>query len=136
MNSQHRWRHSVLDHRELRRCSPGPPSSPRTGRHARKIEPKVPSVVMTFEPHPMKVLHPDRKLTRIFDFEDQRNCLEGGGHRHCLVVEPFSREFSQVTASGFERVDLPPISARKPMIVGYDFSFGADRKGLDRFLAK
>ncbi len=55
----------------------------------------LPSVVMTFDPHPMKVLHPDRGLQRIFDFEDQRRGLEAMGF-DVLVVEPFSREFSQL----------------------------------------
>lgn len=94
---------------------------------------KVPSVVMTFEPHPMKVLHPDRKLTRIFDFEDQRSRLENAGV-DILVVEPFSREFSQVPAERFLSEWIYRPFSPRAVIVGYDFSFGADRMGSIDFL--
>jgi riboflavin kinase/FMN adenylyltransferase len=93
----------------------------------------VPSVVMTFEPHPVKVLHPDRKLTRIFDFEDQRKCLESAGI-DLMVVEPFSREFSQVTAERFLNEWIYRPFCPRDVIVGYDFSFGSERKGSIDFL--
>lgn len=96
-------------------------------------ESKVPSVVMTFEPHPVKVLHPDRKLMRIFDFEDQRKCLEAAGIDQ-LVVEPFSREFSQVGAERYLSEWIYRPFSPKAVIVGYDFSFGAERKGSIEFL--
>ena len=94
---------------------------------------KVPSVLMTFEPHPMKVLHPDRHVSRIFDFEDQRKCLEAAGIDQ-LVVEPFSREFSQVTAERYLNEWIYRPFSPKAVIVGYDFSFGAERKGSIEFL--
>lgn len=93
----------------------------------------VPSVVMTFEPHPVKVLHPDRKLTRIFDFEDQRCCLEKAGI-DLMIVEPFSREFSQVAAERFLNEWIYRPFCPRSLIVGYDFSFGSERKGSIDFL--
>ena len=91
------------------------------------------SVLMTFEPHPVKVLHPDRKLTRIFDFEDQKKCLEAAG-LDLLVVEPFSREFSQFPAERFLGEWIYRPFSPRTVIVGYDFSFGADRKGSIEFI--
>lgn len=93
----------------------------------------IPSVVMTFEPHPVKVLHPDRKLTRIFDFEDQRDQLAKAGI-DILVVEPFSREFSQVPAERYLNEWVFRPFSPKNLIVGYDFSFGSERKGSIEFL--
>ncbi len=93
----------------------------------------VPSVVMTFEPHPVKVLHPDRKLTRIFDFDDQRKCLELAGI-DLMVVEPFSREFSQVGAERYLNEWIYRPFCPRDVIVGYDFSFGSERKGSIDFL--
>lgn len=93
----------------------------------------LPSVVMTFEPHPVKVLHPDRKLPRIFDLEDQREQLEKLGV-DVLVVEPFSREFSQVPAERFVREWVYKSFTPRAIIVGYDFSFGANRQGSIEFL--
>lgn len=96
-------------------------------------EAQIPSIVMTFEPHPVKVLHPDRKLTRIFDFEDQRDQLALAGI-DILVVEPFSRDFSQVPAERFLNEWIYRPFSPKDVIVGYDFSFGAERKGSIEFL--
>lgn len=93
----------------------------------------LPSVVMTFEPHPVKVLHPDRKLPRIFDFDDQREQLEAIGI-DILVVEPFSREFSQIPAERFVRDWVYKALSPREIVVGYDFSFGANRQGSIDFL--
>lgn len=93
----------------------------------------VPSAVMTFEPHPVKVLYPDRKLHRIFDFDDQRHQLEEMGV-DALIVEPFSREFSQLPPERYllEWIYRPFVP--RVLIVGYDFSFGANRQGTIDFL--
>lgn len=87
-----------------------------------------PAVVMTFDPHPVKVLHPEKQLKRLFSFDDQRRELEAIGITH-LIVEPFSREFSQVEPEVFVRDWIvQPLHPAK-VIIGYDFSFGANRKG-------
>lgn len=93
----------------------------------------VPSVVMTFEPHPLKVLQPERQIKRIFDFDDQREQLEALG-LDVLVVEPFSREFSQVPAERFLSEWIVRPFSPKTVIVGYDFSFGSGRQGSIDFL--
>lgn len=93
----------------------------------------VPSVVMTFEPHPVKVLYPDRKLHRIFDIEDQIEMLGKLGVDF-LVIEPFSREFSQLPPERYllEWIYKPFVPEK--LVVGYDFSFGANRQGSIDFL--
>jgi riboflavin kinase/FMN adenylyltransferase len=93
----------------------------------------LPSVVMTFDPHPVKVLHPDRGLNRIFDFDDQRQQLEKLGV-DMLIVEPFSREFSQVPADRFINDWVFKPFSPKVVVVGYDFSFGANRIGSIDFM--
>ena len=94
---------------------------------------KLPSVVMTFEPHPVKVLYPDRKLHRIFDVEDQCSELEKLGV-DVLVIEPFSREFSQLEPERYVREWIFRPFSPQTLVVGYDFSFGAHRKGSIDFL--
>ncbi|MES2963258.1 MAG: bifunctional riboflavin kinase/FAD synthetase [Bdellovibrionota bacterium] len=93
----------------------------------------LPSVVMTFEPHPVKVLHPDRKFPRIFDLDDQKERLTALG-LDMLVVEPFSREFSQVPAERFVSEWVYKSFSPREIVVGYDFSFGANREGSIDFL--
>jgi riboflavin kinase / FMN adenylyltransferase len=94
---------------------------------------RIPSVVMTFDPHPMKVLHPDRHLKRLFSVEDQQHQFEKLGV-DVLVVEPFSREFSQLSPSQY--IDEWIVNPFHPelLVVGHDFNFGANRAGTLSFL--
>lgn len=102
---------------------------------SRAAEKRVPSAVMTFEPHPVKVLYPDRHLHRIFDLDDQFQELEKLGV-DLLVIEPFSREFSQLDPERYllEWIYRPFVP--ETLVVGYDFSFGANRRGSIDFLQK
>jgi riboflavin kinase/FMN adenylyltransferase len=93
----------------------------------------VPAVVMTFEPHPVKVLYPARKLNRIFDFADQREQLALLGV-DALVIEPFSREFSQLPPDRYLSEWIIDPFHPAALVVGYDFSFGANRLGSIAFL--
>lgn len=103
----------------------------RVVARARQLD--VPSVVMTFDPHPVKVLYPDRKMQRIFDFSDQREQFEKLGV-NMLVIEPFSREFSQLPAERYLREWIYRPFLPETIVVGYDFSFGAHRGGSIDFL--
>ena len=91
------------------------------------------SAVMTFEPHPVKVLYPDRNLHRIFDLEDQCHQLEKLGV-DILVIEPFSREFSQLEPERYLLEWIYRPFTPETLVVGYDFSFGANRRGSIDFL--
>ena len=91
------------------------------------------TVVMTFEPHPMRVLQPSRRLKRIFDPEDQRATLESLGV-DALVIEPFSREFSQLPPERYLLEWIYRPFSPSAVVVGYDFNFGADRLGTIDFL--
>lgn len=94
----------------------------------------VPGVVMTFEPHPVQVLYPDRHLKRLFDPEDQHRELERLGV-DILVVEPFSREFSQLSPERYIQDWIFRPFHPDLLVVGYDFTFGADRTGTLDLLA-
>lgn len=86
------------------------------------------SVVVTFHPHPRKVLVPNADLKNIFPNEDQQEQFEKLG-MDVWVQEPFSRDLSQLSAETFLRDwILKPLSA-KALVVGYDFAFGANREG-------
>lgn len=93
----------------------------------------VPAVVFTFEPHPLMVLKPELKLRRLFDVEDRREQFERLGV-DTLVVQPFSRDFSQQPPEVFLRDFVLKPFQPKAIVVGYDFSFGANRSGSIEFL--
>ncbi len=95
----------------------------------------IPAIVMTFEPHPVTVLHPDRTLKRIFPFDDQREQLQELGV-DILVVEPFSREFSQLTPERYIDGWIQTPFHPELLVVGHDFSFGANRTGTIAILER
>lgn len=95
----------------------------------------VPSIVMSFKPHPMKVLFPEKELNRLFDFKDQEIQLGAMGVDY-FVLQPFSRELSELSAERFlSELVLKPLNP-KALVVGYDFAFGANREGSISYLEK
>jgi riboflavin kinase/FMN adenylyltransferase len=86
------------------------------------------SVVVTFHPHPRKILHPEQEHLQLFDQKDQERELAKMGV-DLLVIEPFSRNLSQLKPEQY-LVDyiIKPLSP-EILIVGYDFAFGANRQG-------
>jgi riboflavin kinase / FMN adenylyltransferase len=84
--------------------------------------------VLTFDPHPLAVLHPAAMPKLIMPFEVKRDVIDGLGVEE-LVVIPFDREFAQRSAEDFiEHVLLEKLDA-KQVSVGENFRFGAKAKG-------
>jgi riboflavin kinase/FMN adenylyltransferase len=85
------------------------------------------SVVVTFEPHPMKVLYPDRAPALIQTLSQKRDILAHLGIE-VLVEIPFTKEFGNAGAEGFARLltdRLKPLE----IYIGEDFRFGHKREG-------
>ena len=90
--------------------------------------------VLTFEPHPLEVLHPEAMPKLIMPFALKRDVIDGLGVDE-LVVIPFDRDFSQIEADGFiEHVLLEKLQATN-VSVGENFRFGAKAKGDPELLA-
>jgi riboflavin kinase / FMN adenylyltransferase len=84
--------------------------------------------VLTFEPHPLEILHPAAAPKLIFPFEVKRDVIEGLGVDE-LVVIPFDEEFASIPAEGFiEHVLLEKLGAER-VSVGENFRFGAKAQG-------
>ena len=84
--------------------------------------------VLTFEPQPVKVIHPEAAPKLIMSFAAKRDVIDGLGVSE-LVVSPFDREFSKRTAEEFvEGVLLEQLGATH-VSVGENFRFGAKAKG-------
>jgi riboflavin kinase/FMN adenylyltransferase len=92
-------------------------------------------VVFTFNPHPARILTPDKPVRRLFDFLDQRERLGVLGVK-VLIEEPFTKEFAHLEAAKFfEEYLFRPLNPQC-LVVGHDFAFGAGRGGDLDFLAK
>jgi riboflavin kinase/FMN adenylyltransferase len=90
--------------------------------------------VLTFEPHPVRVLHPEATPKLIMPFEIKRDVIEGLRVQE-LVVIPFDREFSTIDAEEFCTRILAETLAAEIVSVGENFRFGARAKGDPELLA-
>jgi riboflavin kinase/FMN adenylyltransferase len=84
--------------------------------------------VLTFDPHPLEVLHPPAAPKLIMPFEVKRDFIDGLGVDEMVVI-PFDEEFSKLTAEEFiEQVLIERLGAEQ-VSVGENFRFGAKAKG-------
>lgn len=98
---------------------------------ARKIDGE--SVLITFEPHPRKVVQPGYDLKLILSMDERVKLFEELGIDHLFIIH-FTKEFSQLSSEQFLRKYIfDPIHPAK-LIIGYDHQFGKDRKGDIHFL--
>lgn len=86
------------------------------------------TVLLTFDPHPRKVLFNDQHLKLINTLDEKINILEKLGLDH-LVVYPFSKEFSKLTAREYVEELLVKKLNTHTLVIGYDHHFGNDRMG-------
>ncbi len=93
------------------------------------------AVVYTFEPHPRKVLQPDRAPNLLTTLDQKLELLSGAGVE-VAIVEPFSQEFARTTAETFIHKHLYERIRPVEVYVGYDFHFGRDREGSMRLLTE
>jgi len=86
------------------------------------------SVVVTFIPHPLKVLAPERDFRLITTYAEKERLIGESGIDY-LVTLPFSREFAAIPAAVFVREVLMERIGMKRLIIGYDYAFGRNREG-------
>ncbi len=85
-------------------------------------------VVVTFVPHPQKILHPDRERFLINSYEQRRSLLQKAGV-DVLVEMKFTRDFSTLKADEFLGRYLLVYPGLRNLYLGYDFAFGANKEG-------
>jgi len=90
--------------------------------------------VLTFDPHPLSVIHPSALPKLIMPFEVKRDVIAGLKVDE-LVVIPFDREFAARSAEDFiDHVLIEKLGAKR-VSVGENFRFGAKAKGDPGMLA-
>jgi riboflavin kinase/FMN adenylyltransferase len=89
------------------------------------------SVVMTFDPHPMRVLQPDKAPALLSSTPHKLLLIQRLGVDACLMVN-FDKQFSETPAEKF--VDF--VGSCRQICVGTRFRFGHDRLGDVRLLEK
>lgn len=86
------------------------------------------SMVVTFIPHPLKVLGLKRELRLINTYPEKELLIETSGIDYLLTI-PFTREFAALSAEYFVREILVGKIGIKRLVIGYDYAFGKNREG-------
>jgi len=89
------------------------------------------SVLITFHPHPRKVLYPDtlgKDLKLINSREEKLELLKKAGLDNVIIVE-FTRDFSRITSEQFVNEYLCKILRSKVIVVGFNHHFGFNKEG-------
>jgi riboflavin kinase / FMN adenylyltransferase len=89
--------------------------------------------VLTFDPHPLAVLHPEATPKLIASLDVKRDLIAGLGVEEMVVI-PFDRGFSEQSAESFvSEVLIERLGARR-VSVGENFRFGKGARGTADFL--
>lgn len=87
------------------------------------------SVLFTFYPHPRMVLFPENHGLKLIQTQVEKLAkLERIGLQN-VIVHPFTKEFSRLTAIEFVRDYLVAKLNVKTIVIGYDHQFGKNREG-------
>ena len=84
------------------------------------------STVLTFFPHPRMVLQKDSDIKLLNTIDEKIRILETLDLDY-LIIHPFTREFSRLSATEFVRDILVNSLKTKKIIIGYDHRFGRTR---------
>lgn len=86
------------------------------------------SMILTFYPHPRRVLDQSNDIKMLTTMDEKIQLLEKFGLND-LIIEPFTKEFSRLSALDFVRDILVNQLHIKQLVIGYDHHFGKNREG-------
>lgn len=90
---------------------------------------KSESVLLTFNPHPRTILFPDGPPMQFLStFDEKKALLAEAGVSH-LIVHPFTKELSRVSALDYVRNVLSGKLHVQTLVIGHDHRFGRNREG-------
>lgn len=92
-------------------------------------------VVMTFAPHPVHVLRPDKYVPLIISLSHRLRLIKELGVHACVVVR-FTKRFAQLLPEKFVKRYIVDHFKSQEIFVGDEFRFGAGRDGSLEFFKK
>jgi riboflavin kinase / FMN adenylyltransferase len=96
---------------------------------------RLPSVVCTFDPHPMEVLQPDRAPLPITTLDGRLALIAGTGTDGTLVVG-FTREIAGLEPEAFIKDMIVEQLKAREVVVGYNHTFGRGARGNPALLVE
>jgi len=92
------------------------------------------ALVITFDPHPKMLLHPERRpFYLITSLEEKISLLDEIGIDAVILI-PFSLEFAKTTAETFIRDILWDKLHIRKIFIGHDYTFGRGKEGNEAYL--
>ena len=86
------------------------------------------SILITFEPHPRKLLYPQQPLKLLTPLDNKIELLQAQGIEQ-IAVAPFTEEFASLSAEDYISGFLVNYFNPERIVIGYDHHFGHDRSG-------
>jgi len=86
------------------------------------------SVVVTFAPHPLQVLAPEKGVKLITSPREKAALIEASGIDYLLEI-PFDAAFAALSAREFVERVLVGALGIEHLVIGYDYAFGRGREG-------
>lgn len=93
------------------------------------------AVVLTFEPHPLKVIAPEKVPLLLTTFRKKMELIEQCGINVTICAD-FNRQFADQRPRDFARDVLVKTVGAKEVVVGHDYAFGRGREGTTSYLEK
>jgi riboflavin kinase/FMN adenylyltransferase len=87
-----------------------------------------PALLVTFHPHPLKVIRPESAPPLLLSHDDKMARIGALGVEHSLVI-PFTPAFASLSAESFVRDILHRGLGASAVYVGSNFNFGRGREG-------
>ena len=91
--------------------------------------------MITFDPHPVSVIAPDRTPSQLLPLADRIRFLKEAGAASVEVIN-FTKEFSQLTADQFIEEILVARFAAEHVVIGENFNFGFKAQGTPKYLTE
>src|SRR5205814_4392790 len=98
----------------------------RLVRRARSL--KIPSVLVTFEPHPLEIVNPSAAPLLLTTHYEKQEVLAETGIDYLAVV-PFTPALASYSAEDFVELILRRCFRLRELLIGYDHVFGRQRAG-------
>jgi riboflavin kinase/FMN adenylyltransferase len=87
------------------------------------------SIVITFDPHPKKVIHPERRPFFLLTTLDEKLRLIESFNIDIVILISFTAEFAKTTAEEFVSNILWDKLHLNKLFIGYDYAFGKNKGG-------
>ncbi|NIQ00024.1 MAG: bifunctional riboflavin kinase/FAD synthetase, partial [Nitrospinaceae bacterium] len=93
------------------------------------------AIAFTFEPHPLKIIAPDRVPPLLTTFRKKMELIEACGIDQVICAD-FTQQFSEQQPRDFAKNILVDRIGVKEVVVGFDYAFGRRREGTVYYLQK